>query len=139
MTAGEKELAIRAFKRGETPVLALSLKSGGVGLNLQEASYVFHFDRWWNPAVERQAEDRAHRHGQRLPVTVYRLVSPQTIEERACALLREKEALFRRVVDDAPAPESSALTVAELFGLLDLEVPERLRGGTDRGDRAGEC
>jgi SNF2 family DNA or RNA helicase len=127
MTAGERELAIRAFKRGETPVLALSLKAGGVGLNLQEASYVFHFDRWWNPAVERQAEDRAHRHGQPLPVTVYRLLSPRTIEERACALLREKEALFARIVDGAPAPETSAVTVAELFGLLELEVPERLR------------
>jgi SNF2 family DNA or RNA helicase len=89
-------------------------------LNLQRASYVFHFDRWWNPAVEWQAEDRAHRLGQELPVTVYRLVTAGTIEERVHAILSAKEELFRHVVEGAPAPAESGLTVEELFGLLEL-------------------
>ena len=78
-----RERILQDFRRDESHgALLLSLKAGGQGLNLQEASYVFHFDRWWNPAVERQAEDRAHRMGQALPVTVYRYTCVGTIEER---------------------------------------------------------
>ncbi len=134
MSPNERETAVRAFKRGEVPVLALSLRAGSLGLNLQEASYVFHFDRWWNPAVERQAEDRAHRIGQSLPVTVYRLTSIGTVEERARALLREKEALFEEIVEGAPPPDTPSVTVAELFALLDLEPP---RGGNERSEGGG--
>jgi SNF2 family DNA or RNA helicase len=119
---------VQRFQRGETPVLAVSLRAGGVGLNLQRASYVFHFDRWWNPAVEWQAEDRAHRLGQELPVTVYRLVTAGTIEERIHAILAGKEALFRQVVEGAPPPALSGLTMDELFGLLELPVPSSLAG-----------
>jgi SNF2 family DNA or RNA helicase len=81
------------------PLLLLSLKAGGVGLNLVSASYVFHFDRWWNPAVEFQAEDRAHRIGQTRPVNVYAYVCADTIEERIEEILVEKRALFGRIVD----------------------------------------
>ena len=76
-----------------------SPRAGGVGLNLTAASYVFHFDRWWNPAVESQAEDRAHRIGQIRPVHVYSYLSVATVEERVSAILAEKRQLFADVVD----------------------------------------
>ncbi|MCC2667885.1 MAG: ATP-dependent helicase HepA [Armatimonadetes bacterium] len=120
MSHTARDAAVQRFQAGETGVLGISLRAGGVGLNLQRASYVFHFDRWWNPAVEWQAEDRAHRLGQELPVTVYRLVTAGTIEERVHAILSAKEELFRHVVEGAPAPAESGLTVEELFGLLEL-------------------
>jgi SNF2 family DNA or RNA helicase len=68
---------------------------GGVGLNLQGASYVFHFDRWWNPSVERLAEDRSHRLGQPYPVHVYAYTCEQTVEERIEVVLRRKRRLFQ--------------------------------------------
>src|SRR5215212_8680342 len=110
MTPAEKELAIQAFKRGETPFLALSLKAGGVGLNLQEASYVFHMDRWWNPAVERQAEDRSHRMGQMVPVTVLKYTCLETIEERIERILEGKQQLFDEFVDDVSLDVTTKLT-----------------------------
>ena len=91
----ERDRAITAFKSDPAhKALVLSLRAGGQGLNLQEASYVFHFDRWWNPAVENQAEDRSHRLGQMSPVTVYKYVCENTIEER---------------IDASPAREASTL------------------------------
>ena len=79
-------------------VLVLSLRAGGQGLNLQDASYVFHFDRWWNPAVEHQAEDRTHRLGQISPVHVYKYTSENTIEERIEQILHKKQLLFDELV-----------------------------------------
>lgn len=87
------------FKQGDSPVFLISLKAGGVGLTLTEADYVFVLDPWWNPAVEAQAVDRAHRIGQRRPVMVYRLVSSATIEEKVMELKARKAALFAKVVD----------------------------------------
>ena len=78
----------------------ISLKAGGVGLTLTEADYVFVLDPWWNPAVEAQAVDRAHRIGQQRHVFVYRLVATDTIEEKVMALKARKAALFAQVVDD---------------------------------------
>ena len=75
----------------------ISLKAGGVGLTLTEADYVFVLDPWWNPAVEAQAVDRAHRIGQERPVIVYRLVAADTIEEKVMALKARKADLFARV------------------------------------------
>jgi SNF2 family DNA or RNA helicase len=99
--AAERDRVIQEFKtHPEHKALVLSLMAGGQGLNLQEASYVFHFDRWWNPAVEHQAEDRSHRLGQTLPVTVYKYICEETIEERIDGILREKQALFDELVDD---------------------------------------
>ncbi len=109
----------------EHRALLLSLRAGGYGLNLQAASYVFHLDRWWNPAVEDQAEGRAHRLGQERPVTVYRYVCANTIEERIDAKLREKRRIFQEVVDDATLDLSTALTETELFDLFDLHAPVR--------------
>ena len=106
-------------------VLLLSLRAGGVGLNLQEASYVFHLDRWWNPALENQADSRAHRMGQRLPVTVIRYLCADTIEERIALTLKYKNHLFHELVDDVSLDLSTAFNEAELFGLFGLYPPSR--------------
>jgi SNF2 family DNA or RNA helicase len=126
LSVAQREAVVRQFKddRGRT-ALILSLRSGGYGLNLQEASYVFHFDRWWNPAVERQAEDRSHRLGQPLPVHVYAYTCEGTIEERIEAVLRQKQALFDEVIDDTTLDVRETLTGAELFGLFGLAPPVR--------------
>lgn len=137
LSQGERDEVIAAFK-GSThhKVLVLSLRAGGHGLNLQEASYVFHFDRWWNPAVERQAEDRAHRIGQRSAVTVYRYVSEGTIEERIHRLLEEKQHLFDEYVDGVTIDPVKVFGEDAIFGLLGLEPPER-GDGEDREEPEG--
>ena len=119
----QKDAVIRQFKEDDAvSVLLISLQAGGVGLNLQEASYVFHFDRWWNPAVERQAEDRAYRMGQTRPVLVTRLMTVDTIEERINEVLETKQELFDRVIDgaedDGTAP---TLSDAEYFHVVGLD------------------
>ncbi len=90
---------IEEFKGGDSTVFLISLKAGGVGLTLTEADYVFVLDPWWNPAVEAQAVDRAHRIGQESPVMVYRLVAANTIEEKVMELKARKAALFAQVID----------------------------------------
>jgi SNF2 family DNA or RNA helicase len=115
----ERAAVLRRFDEDDTrPVLVLSLKAGGVGLNLQRASYVFHFDRWWNPAAEAQAEDRAHRIGQPGSVNVYRYVVKNSIEERIDRLIREKQELFQSVIDGAENSVLAHLTKADLVRLL---------------------
>jgi SNF2 family DNA or RNA helicase len=101
-------------------VLLISYGAGGVGLNLQFAGYVFLFDRWWNPAVEDQAINRAHRIGAAGPVTVTRFLASNTIEERIDQVLREKRELFDSIFTDVPGHASSGLTQAEIFGLFRL-------------------
>jgi SNF2 family DNA or RNA helicase len=98
------------------PVLLISLKAGGVGLNLTAADHVFLCDPWWNPAVEAQAADRAHRIGQDKPVMVYRLVATDTVEERILALQEHKRALFDAALGDAGA--AAGLTRDDLLALL---------------------
>ncbi|HEX5771184.1 MAG TPA: C-terminal helicase domain-containing protein, partial [Nocardioidaceae bacterium] len=98
-TTRKRGEVIDEFKGGDAAVFLISLKAGGVGLTLTEADYVFVLDPWWNPAVEAQAVDRAHRIGQDKPVMVYRLVSAGTIEEKVMELKARKAALFARVVD----------------------------------------
>ncbi len=124
MSSATRDQTIRDFK--EDPlrkILILSLKAGGVGLNLQEASYVFHIDRWWNPAVERQAEDRTHRMGQLVPVTVFKYTCEATIEERIQTILATKQQLFDEIIDDVSLDVASRLTSDELFGLFGLTRP----------------
>ena len=89
----ERKKRIDAFQAGEGDLFLISLKAGGVGLNLTAADYVIHMDPWWNPATEDQASDRAHRIGQQRPVTIYRLVCKQTIEEKILALHQHKRDL----------------------------------------------
>lgn len=131
LSTAERDRVVATFKsRPECKALVLSLRAGGQGLNLQEASYVFHFDRWWNPAVERQAEDRSHRLGQTVPVTVYKYVAEGTIEERIDDILKRKQLLFDELVDDVSIDLERRLTETELFGLFGLEPPERGRTGS---------
>ncbi len=102
MDVAARQRALDKFAAEDGPsLLIVSLRAGGVGLNLQSASYVFHFDRWWNPATETQAEDRAHRPGQTRPVHVYRYVMLETIEERVDEILRAKRELFAQVMEES--------------------------------------
>jgi len=121
MDASERDSVVRRF-RDELwhGVLALSLRAGGLGLNLQSASFVFHVDRWWNPALERQAEDRSHRMGQRYPVTVYRYTCTGTVEQRIADILARKQQLFDEIVDDVSIDVREPLTTRELFAALGL-------------------
>ena len=120
----ERPMAIDRFKsRDEHKVMVISLRAGGLGLNLQEASYVFHLDRWWNPAVERQAEDRAHRLGQTVKVNAIKYSCVGTIEERIDRILERKQGLFDQLIDDVSIDLSSRLSGEELFELFGLEPP----------------
>jgi SNF2 family DNA or RNA helicase len=107
-------------------VLLMSYGTGSVGLNLQFANYVFLFDRWWNPAVEDQAINRAHRLGQKHPVTVTRFLSGNTIEQRIADILEQKRQVFNDLISQADKPESRGLTEDEIFGLFDIKArPKR--------------
>ena len=118
----DRDGIIRQFRdRPEHKVLILSLRAGGLGLNLQEASYVFHLDRWWNPAVERQAEDRSHRFGQTVKVNVIKYSCVGTIEESIDGILESKQEVFDRLVDDVSLDLSAQMSSQELFGLFGLE------------------
>ena len=94
----EREQLVASFQAGAAPVFLLSLKAGGTGLNLTRADHVVHFDRWWNPAVEDQATDRAHRIGQTRPVQVHRLVTEGTVEQKVGELLTRKRGLAASVL-----------------------------------------
>ncbi len=98
----KRKQLIEKFQAGEGPsIFLLSLKAGGQGLNLTKASYVFHLDPWWNPAVENQASDRAHRIGQKHKVTITRLLMRHTIEEKMMTLKKKKLRLYESVMDDS--------------------------------------
>ncbi|MBA2955153.1 ATP-dependent helicase [Nocardioides sp. MAH-18] len=94
----EREAMVKRFQAGAAPVFLLSLKAGGTGLNLTRADHVIHVDRWWNPAVEEQATDRAYRIGQTRPVQVHRMVTRGTIEERIAEMLSRKRAIADAVL-----------------------------------------
>ncbi|MHB1034367.1 MAG: DEAD/DEAH box helicase [Pirellulales bacterium] len=122
--SAKRDGVLREFR--EDPrrhVLLTSYGAGGVGLNLQFASYVFLFDRWWNPAVEDQAINRVHRIGSAGPVTVSRFLSLGTIEERIDQILREKRELFDMIFSDAQEHHKLGLTQHEIFGLFQLKCP----------------
>lgn len=124
MDTEAREAVLRRF-RADTRhrLLVLSLRAGGQGLNLADASYVVHFDRWWNPAVERQAEDRTHRMGQTLPVTVYAYRCLDTVEERIDEILRAKQSLFEEVIDPVSLDLSRLFTKNDLLSLFSLAEP----------------
>ena len=112
----ERATRIAAFQAGEGDVFLISLTAGGVGLNLTAADYVIHMDPWWNPAVEDQASDRAHRIGQTRPVTIYRLVTEGTIEEQIVELHHRKRDLAEQLLAATDAP--GRLDVEEMMELL---------------------
>ena len=112
----QRQQRVNAFQAGDGDVFLISLKAGGTGLNLTAADYVIHLDPWWNPAVEDQASDRAHRMGQSRPVTIYRLVAEHTIEEQIVALHAEKRDLADSLLEGGEV--SAKLTADALLGLL---------------------
>ncbi|MFJ8823077.1 DEAD/DEAH box helicase [Streptomyces sp. NPDC102467] len=115
----ERERMVDRFQSGEVPVFLLSLKAAGTGLNLTRAGHVVHFDRWWNPAVEEQATDRAYRIGQTQPVQVHRLITEGTVEDKIAELLAAKRALADAVLGSGEAALTE-LTDRELTDLVSL-------------------
>jgi len=133
--AAERQRRVEAFQRGEAKVFLVSLKAGGTGLNLTAADHVYLLDPWWNPAVEDQAADRAHRIGQTRPVTIHRLVARNTIEERVLSLHESKRGLAAAVFGEGDV--AARLGTRELLDLLrasdsDAEPapPGRQKAGT---------
>jgi SNF2 family DNA or RNA helicase len=116
----ERKKRVDAFQAGQGDIFLISLKAGGTGLNLTAADYVIHMDPWWNPAVEDQASDRAHRMGQLRPVTIYRLVVQETIEEKIIALHAEKRDLADSLLDGGDA--AGRMDTAALLRLLKESV-----------------
>ncbi|PPD20433.1 MAG: helicase SNF2 [Methylomonas sp.] len=114
--ARERQQRVDAFQRGEGELFLISLKAGGVGLNLTAADYVIHMDPWWNPAVEDQASDRAHRMGQQRPVTIYRMIARQTIEEKIVALHSHKRDLADSLLEGADM--SGKVSADDLLNLM---------------------
>jgi SNF2 family DNA or RNA helicase len=122
--SGRRDAVIERFRQDQTAhALLMSYGAGGVGLNLQFVNYVFLFDRWWNPAVEDQAINRAHRNGVDGPVTVTRYLMLDTIEERIDRVLQEKRELFDIIFSGAEGHRKLGLTQEELFGLFRLKCP----------------
>jgi len=113
--AKERARAVAAFQQGDRALFLISLKAGGTGLNLTGADYVIHMDPWWNPAVEDQASDRAHRIGQTRPVTIYRLVLKGTIEQKIVSLHAQKRQLADRLLE-----ATGAAIRLDAAGLLEL-------------------
>jgi SNF2 family DNA or RNA helicase len=123
----DREWPVAQFQNHEVPIFLVSLKAGGTGLNLTAADTVIHYDPWWNPAVTRQATDRAHRIGQDQPVFVYHLLTRDTVEDRIMALQRDKADLGERLLGDAPG---------QVGGRLDEHAIEALFSPLDSADEA---
>ena len=114
--AGERQKRVDRFQQGDATAFLISLKAGGTGLNLTAADYVVHMDPWWNPAVEDQATDRAHRIGQDKPVMVYRLIAQGTIEEEILRLHESKRDLVAGILDgDGTAAKLSTEDLVHLI------------------------
>jgi SNF2 family DNA or RNA helicase len=118
---------VQRFQEGVVPVFLLSLRAGGTGLNLTAADHVIHYDRWWNPAVEEQATDRAYRIGQTRPVQVHRFITEGTVEDRIAEMLQAKRQLADAVLRSGEAALTE-LSDADLANLVELRrvAPETL-------------
>ena len=117
--AKKRKEVVRTFQESDTPKFFLiSLKAGGVGLNLTRAQYVFHVDPWWNPAVERQASDRAHRMGQQKTVFIQRLIMRHTIEEKIMLLKERKQAVFDQIINSGDA----SIRGSSMIGRDDIDL-----------------
>jgi superfamily II DNA or RNA helicase len=123
-TVKRREEMVDAFQAGGTKVFLLSLKAAGTGLNLTRAGHVIHYDRWWNPAVEDQATDRAYRIGQTQPVQVHKLIAEGTVEDRVAEMLRQKRELADSVLGTGEAAFSE-LSDSELADLVTLRRTRR--------------
>ncbi len=131
-SVNERKKLVERFQSGELPVLILSLKAGGTGLNLTAASHVIHYDRWWNPAVEDQATDRAYRIGQDKTVNVHRLVTAGTVEDRIAVMLHQKRELAESVLAGGEG-WIGQLSNDELADLIELDEA----ASDDAADGAG--
>ncbi len=114
----DRATPVNRFQQGEVSLFLISLKAGGVGLNLTAADTVIHYDPWWNPAVENQATDRAHRIGQENPVFVYKLLTEGTLEEKIIALQERKRDLAQGVLAGA-GEATTSITATELAQLFE--------------------
>ena len=122
-TLKEKRLEmVKKFNADDTNVFLISLKAGGTGLNLTAANHVIHFDRWWNPAVENQATDRAFRIGQKKNVIVHKLISKGTVEEKIDELIKSKVELSQQVIGDGKETWITEMNNEELMNLLRLDA-----------------
>jgi SNF2 family DNA or RNA helicase len=122
----ERQVVLERFQNDPARhVILMSYGTGSVGLNLQFANYVFLFDRWWNPAIEDQAINRAHRIGQKEPVFVTRFVTPGTIEGRIAEVLERKRQLFNELIEQNGPPPSLGLDEEEIFSLFNIQVRPR--------------
>lgn len=111
---------VRSFQTNDTPLFLISLKAGGLGLNLTAADFVIHLDPWWNPAIEDQASDRAYRIGQERPVTVYRLISSGTVEEKIIRLHHEKRSLADALLEDTDL--NTKISAEDIINLLKEDI-----------------
>jgi SNF2 family DNA or RNA helicase len=132
--AASRAERIQAFQEGAGEVFLISLKAGGTGINLTAADYVIHLDPWWNPAVEDQATDRAHRIGQTRPVTVYRLIARGTIEEQILSLHSDKRALVAGVLEGTNA--AARLSTRDLLALLEAGSSPHQRPDEEEAPRS---
>jgi len=126
LSLGKRTQLVERFQAGAVPVFVISLKAGGTGLNLTRATHVVHYDRWWNPAVEQQASDRAWRIGQDRPVQVHQLICSGTLEERIAEALADKAALARAVIGGGEQ-WLGELSDDDLAALVRLGAEEPLR------------
>jgi SNF2 family DNA or RNA helicase len=121
----DRQALVNEFEAQPGPrAILISLKAGGVGLNLNSASTVVMYDRWWNPAVENQAIQRAHRYGRSAPLQAIRFLVEDTVEERIAELLEHKQELFRTYVDEAESWQPTKFTRDELRQILQLSVTQ---------------
>ncbi len=118
MSNDERQKMVNHFQDGQIPFFLISLKAGGFGLNLTQADYVFMLDPWWNPAVERQAIDRAHRIGQDKPVFIYKFISKETVEEKILLLQQKKTELANSLIETDEAVIKQ-IDIEEILALLD--------------------
>ena len=117
-TRNRQEVCDRFNEDESIPVFLISLKAGGVGLNLTGADTVVHYDPWWNPAAEAQATDRAHRIGQKRVVTSIRLIAADTVEEKVLELQRKKAAILRELFEESEAANAK-VSLEDIKALLD--------------------
>ena len=117
-----RKLAVDRFQAGQSSVFLISLKAGGFGLNLTAATHVIHFDRWWNPAVENQATDRAFRIGQKRNVLVHKFVCRGTLEERIDQIIQGKQSLAREVLEGGDGAFLTEMGNEELLRVVSLDI-----------------
>ena len=118
---------VKDFQRDDgPPFFVLSLKAGGIGLNLTAASHVIHFDRWWNPAVENQATDRAFRIGQKNNVLVHKFICKGTLEEKIDALIESKQNMSKEILEGADSSILTELSNEELLKIVSLDIKSAL-------------